>query len=697
MPAWRQRDVLPLSSPSALSPVSTTLEIINPPNSWRPIVVAIVSAVTIGLFIALGTLVYKLLLRPSRPQSSDVIVCQTESCKQYGQQLASSVDLLVDPCENFYLYSCGNWKREHSSSVFREHMDLFVDNLASDLGYRDVPVSDQNTEQKASKFFKTCHAAATEPNSREDEHFRTVLREAGVTWPHFSLAPNVLLTMWNIYNILDIQTLLVMRPDDHYKRHILLKPPAALTDLLSRKQLLEREQRDMRVYKFFANAFRSDENGSVLAMSFEEFRSLEERILLRLIPASVHGTSKSASFANIETYFPAAKRENWKQVLQAVDVVQHSEDAFVALIESQEYLRTLSDVIRTESERAVHLYVGWIAVQALARYMDHEFAAEYDGSEARTEHIATAECLRMTEKRLGWAVYSGFVRNKMSNALINDLKAMFQTIYTAYLNIISSSVSLDFNATLAAKGSNTDAFLRHYETFLNKGVFKNIYSRFPDMNSTFCANWIRSVQCVRSIGTSRWAHAQTFFIDDIREGYYSFGREDIIVPPYVNMYPLYESYLPYSVKYGALGSVVAIALTKNFVSTSKSTDYHVNETVQCLGRTSTYSSTLRNLDSKDVASGTALVDFLWNAYQSAAASTDEKNIRLHEFTDHTANQTFFVTFCHLRCSNLNDNAEAYCNEALRQSQFFSESFLCPRGTRMHPRKRCQLFDQFPEI
>lgn len=61
---------------------------------------------TIGLAVALGV---ELLNKPESIPN----LCQTEGCIQASARILASLDTSVDPCENFYQFSCGNWLKEN--------------------------------------------------------------------------------------------------------------------------------------------------------------------------------------------------------------------------------------------------------------------------------------------------------------------------------------------------------------------------------------------------------------------------------------------------------------------------------------------------------------------------------------------------------------------------------------------------------
>ena len=61
------------------------------------VVVLVALAVGLGVGLALGL------------RSSDEERCQTAECAQLAAVVMSGIDDSVDPCQDFYNFSCGNW------------------------------------------------------------------------------------------------------------------------------------------------------------------------------------------------------------------------------------------------------------------------------------------------------------------------------------------------------------------------------------------------------------------------------------------------------------------------------------------------------------------------------------------------------------------------------------------------------------
>ena len=70
----------------------------------------VLSAVVIVLGVMLGTERGKATTDELTGQN----ICLTDGCIQLSAQIAASLNQSVDPCENFYKFSCGNWIRNNA-------------------------------------------------------------------------------------------------------------------------------------------------------------------------------------------------------------------------------------------------------------------------------------------------------------------------------------------------------------------------------------------------------------------------------------------------------------------------------------------------------------------------------------------------------------------------------------------------------
>ena len=60
-----------------------------------------------------------------KPQSNHGGMCLSEACIDSSHRLLKNMDLKVDPCEDFYRYSCGNYIKEAIIPDDKKKMTLF--------------------------------------------------------------------------------------------------------------------------------------------------------------------------------------------------------------------------------------------------------------------------------------------------------------------------------------------------------------------------------------------------------------------------------------------------------------------------------------------------------------------------------------------------------------------------------------------
>jgi Peptidase family M13 len=93
-------------------------------------------------------------------QSLSESVCKTKSCEKEAAQMLSKIDDSVEICENFFDFSCGNYKPEipsHKTKI--DELDLILDKLQENLNLTmgsKINANEIEPFKKLKTFYQNC-------------------------------------------------------------------------------------------------------------------------------------------------------------------------------------------------------------------------------------------------------------------------------------------------------------------------------------------------------------------------------------------------------------------------------------------------------------------------------------------------------------------------------------------------------------
>ncbi|EFO89023.1 hypothetical protein CRE_06592 [Caenorhabditis remanei] len=246
-------------SSSAPNPTSTrsttpTPESVNAPEKKKKplkqialfsILCCIIIALSIALIVVISQDVPSAPASPAQETVKPRNVCETPACITLAHQLQNWQNTSVDPCHDFYKYSCGRYQ-EHvpfaGDSFDRKTKILKL--LIEDFLTKNVP-STSKSEKSMKILYAKCKKA--ELWSEERDFFQQVYRHISSigSWSHFRFIPlgvDTNLTKWLsglrlLKKSLESQSvdfgLFSIKFNDHSKmtiepKHILLRPPSVM-------------------------------------------------------------------------------------------------------------------------------------------------------------------------------------------------------------------------------------------------------------------------------------------------------------------------------------------------------------------------------------------------------------------------------------------------------------------------------------
>ncbi|KAK8763445.1 hypothetical protein V5799_033950 [Amblyomma americanum] len=180
--------------------------------------------------------------------------------------------------------------------------------------------------------------------------------------------------------------------------------------------------------------------------------------------------------------------------------------------------------------------------------------------------------------------------------------------------------------------------------------------------------------------------------------------------------PLYSPDGTFAMNFGGLGTYVARELSRSFDAVGTLVDSQGGaRTWWGPTESADYKSKLScDLDSTDMVEGNGsssagdtahrvelfphvpALEALYRAYKHATTSNEGFSVdvmHLPNLEDYTADQVFFLTFCHTVCTHKEDpEAVKLCNLPLKNLRSFADAFHCPVGSPMNPLKKCTFFE-----
>ncbi|XP_064469429.1 neprilysin-1-like [Ornithodoros turicata] len=639
------------------------------------------------LLLLLGVAIYFAVKYGIGTHDESYSFCETMSCSVYERALNSAINQRLHPCDNFYNHVCDGWNKGQSKSVYRHHMDYFMDVL-SDTLMADVPLWGQSPGDKAACFFQSCRKASQQgPGNLEG--FRQILDESQIEWPKLSKQPDALRSLVLLFKILRVRNIVnigkrgpevvLFGGEDMVSNH------QHRVDLIRSRKMGSYEWYYKQTQSALKARYREDE-----FVPYSKFAETEDSILSSLQNYTRHNyTDLPKNLRDLALLTEGISYERWSELVQSE--YQLPADAPVDLSgENIDYIRAFSKLLSTVGEQYLHYEIGWVMVQTCAPFVNRElldiYYGDYDPMHPATEagHENRKRCLLITEVFMGWAIYRKFFKGYVPDGSVADIRNITDDIGHAAFD--KTRIPGNPNS-YSAFGKELRTIMKYEDSYGDSDLLNITFSNISDMGPSFFSNWRVIVEDLDGYSNrSLWQMASSYFIGRAiggKEGYTLYDGADSTfqLPPYAMTLPLYTSDIIESVKYAALGSLIgSAALAILRYNTSR------NASEACMKKPFTNDEDAN----KAVLDAAASVRVAWDAYRGSTRSRHD--VRLHGAPGFSSDQIFFVSTCYILCGQPVDTyPDVRCNEALKNHPDFSGIFSCDWNAAMNPREKCTLF------
>ncbi|XP_046673742.1 endothelin-converting enzyme homolog isoform X3 [Homalodisca vitripennis] len=530
----------------------------------------------------------------SRPQ-----YCLTETCVRTAAGLLSSIDNSVDPCEDFYEYSCGSWVRANpipdGKSMWGTFVKLDQQNQLVVKNALQKPYSElkSKSEQKAKSYYLSCMDVNETIEELGAKPMLDLLDQVG-GWNVSGSAWNVstfslqttLHILQNKYNMGGLFSWAVQEDDRNSSLYIIQIDQGGLTlptrDTYLNKTANEKVLTAYLDYMTKIGVLLGGEPNSTKAqmqqvIDFEtkladitipsEDRRDEEKMYHRVAIAELQ---EIAPFMSWKDYFSDALRLVNKKITDKEKVVVYAPD----------YLRNLTIIIREynatlEGKTILNNYLVWQTVRSLTACLSKPFRDAYKGLRKALIGAEGGEepwryCVSDTNNVIGFAIGAMYVRELFQGNSKTMAEEMINSVRTAFKENLKYLTWMDAETRLLAqeKADAITDMIGFPDFILDAEKLDERYKELNVNQNTYFQNNIHANQFnlrrnLQNLGTpvnkTRWNMTPPTV-----NAYYTPTRNQIVFPAGILQAPFYDISHQQALNYGAMGVVMGHELTHAF-------------------------------------------------------------------------------------------------------------------------------------
>ncbi|KAK7881144.1 hypothetical protein WMY93_029553 [Mugilogobius chulae] len=343
------------------------------------------------------------LILVSSQKSTQEEFCLTPECIEAAGSILSKIDRSVDPCEDFYSYSCGGWLKENpipedSSSYgiypwLRQHVDIKLKELLEASSNAD----ELEAVKKAKMLYRSCLNESVLEELDAGPMLQT-LRQPEFRWPVVGEALGGQYewsqSQWSLLNTLaqmrnqhskSVLIRLYVSPDDKNSLHYIIKLDQASLSLPSREDYTTntsaaKAYRAALLNLMVDTAVMLGAQQKSAQTQMEKALAFETKVAHILIPYENRTSESMYNKYTIAQLQKAVPQFDWlgfvKAVLEASGhyTVSSSEQV---IVRAPQYFKELFKLIEATDPRTVANYVQWRTVFSRVTTLSRRFLYRY--------------------------------------------------------------------------------------------------------------------------------------------------------------------------------------------------------------------------------------------------------------------------------------------------------------------------------
>ncbi|XP_052219549.1 endothelin-converting enzyme homolog isoform X2 [Dreissena polymorpha] len=536
--------------------------------------------------------------------------CTTQECVMGAAYILNKMDASVDPCTDFYLFSCGNWikktpfppsKTKYGS--FGIIADEILDIMHKIMNSGEVLYKGENSSaiHKTFQYYAMC---MNEVQIQKDGVIPALklIKSLG-SWTLTSdpnsgqFDPSV----WTVQNALTqahkqqfsaLFDMSVGTDEKNNSKYIIKFEQAGLT-LNDRKEYFS----DHSNYKALKEAFLEFAKEIVRLLGGEEAGRKDKVASLYDFEqklANIH-MSKESLIDPVKNYHNMTLQEfqstflgDWLDLKAYVtalfsDVSMTVPMDTVVIVYTPDYFKKLQQVIKDTNKETLANYVVWQSVQQMIGYLGKEFetaALILDKVETGVKEYPTRwkRCLTKDTATLGFALGAMYIQDNFANSSKKEVKELLEEIRAAFISNLDDISWMDASTRDYAKvkAAAVTKMLGYPDYIADRKKLDQHYENLTLVPGKFFETRLSVLvygrqKNLRHLGTQP-DRAEWLMVPEEVNGYYSPDFNHIVFPAGILRPPLYNPTSPKSFNFGSFGTICGHELTHGFDNKGRNFD-----------------------------------------------------------------------------------------------------------------------------
>lgn len=673
-------------------------------------------------------------------------VCLSEACISVTSSILRSLDRTVDPCEDFFSYSCGGWIKanpvpdghsrwgtfndlwEHNQAIMKHLLENTTMNVSSEA------------ERKAQRYYLACmnetkiQEMGAQPLTEllqklggwnitapwDKDNFQETLRLVTATSrssPFFSAYVSADSKNSNS-NVIQIdQSGLGLPSRDYYLNktanekvlNSYLDFMVQLGVLLGGHKDTTRQQ--MQQILDFETALAN--------ITIPQEKRRDEEVIYHHMRAG-----------ELQTLAPAI---DWMPFLRTVFSPVEINESEPVVVYAKEYLVQVSELINATDKSLLNNYMMWNVVRKASAFLDQRFQ---DAEEKFLQAMYGTKksclprwkfCISDTDSNLGFALGAMFVKATFADDSKSTAQNMIKEIRTAFEESLAGLVWMDDETRRAAKDKAEAIYdmIGYPKFIMDPKELDKVFSNYEVTSDLYFENVVQFYNFSARVTADQLRKPpnrdQWSMTPPTVNAYYSPTKNEIVFPAGILQAPFYTSSSPTALNFGGIGVVMGHELTHAFDDQGREYDkdgnlrpWWKNSSVEAFKKqtecmTKQYSEYKVNGEAvngkhtlgENIADNGGL-KAAYRAYKNWVRKNGDEMVL--PSLGLSNNQLFFVGFAQVWCSvrTPESSHEGLITDPHSPSRFrvigtvsnspeFSRHFRCPAGSPMNPVDKCEVW------